>query len=103
MIKGRVCQEKFREDVKALRRYVRRGRSAAMLITCHLVLPFVCRSGTEEYSELHQLLEVISSYLRDFNTIRAAEAAERAAQSKKAEEDKCKGEKNAMCSNGGNI
>jgi len=68
-------------------------RLATILITCHFVLPFGCRSGTEEeYSELHQLLEDISSYLRDFNTIRAAQAAERAAQLKKAEEDKRKGE-----------
>ena len=64
-----------------------------MMRACHVLLPFACRSGTEEeYSELHQLLEDISSYLKDFNAVRVAQAAERASQLKKAEEDKRKGE-----------
>ena len=48
------------------------------------------RSGTEEeYTELQQLLEDISSYLRDFV---AAKAAQKAANKKKDEDDKRKGE-----------
>ena len=50
-----------------------------------------CSSGTEEeYSELYQFLEDISSHMRDFRAIRAAQAEERAALLKKAEEDKRK-------------
>lgn len=52
-----------------------------------------CSSGTEEeYSELHQLLEDISSYMKDFRAMRAAQAEERAALLIKAEEDKRKAE-----------
>ena len=51
------------------------------------------RSGTEEeYTELHQLLEDISSYIRDLSAIQSVQAAERAANRKKIEEDKRKGE-----------
>ena len=50
-----------------------------------------CRSGPkEEYSQLNQLLEDISSYMRDLNAIRATQAQERAAQAKKSEDDKRK-------------
>ena len=52
-----------------------------------------CSSGTEEeYSELQQFLEDISSYMRDFRAIRAAQAEERAALLIKVEEDKRKAE-----------
>ena len=55
-----------------------------------------CSSLTEEvYSELHQFLEDISSYMRDFRAIRAAQAEERVALLKKAEEEKQKAEE--MC------
>ena len=48
------------------------------------------RSGTEEeYTELQQLLEDISSYLRD---VVAAKVAQKAANKKKDEDDKRKGE-----------
>ena len=50
-------------------------------------------SGTEEeYGELSQLLEDISSYLRDIRTIQATQAEERAAQLKKCEMEKRKAE-----------
>lgn len=59
----------------------------------NLFLYFACRSGTEEeFTELHQLLEDISSYMKDLSAIRAVQATEKAAQLKKAEEDKRKGE-----------
>ena len=55
--------------------------------------PITCRSGTEEeYTELNQLLEDISSYMKDFTALRAAQVAKRAVQLKKAQEDKQKGE-----------
>ena len=65
-------------------------------ICCHfmstLAISF-CRSGIEEkYFELNQLLEDISSYVRDLNAIRATQAQERVAQVKKSEDDKHKGE-----------
>ena len=52
-----------------------------------------CSSGTEEeYSELQQLLEDISTYLKDFQALRALQAEEKAAQIRKALADKRKGE-----------
>ena len=57
-----------------------------------LFLYFVCRSGTEEeYTELHQLLEDISIYMKDFSAIRAPQATVKEAQLKKAEENKRNG------------
>ena len=54
---------------------------------------FWCRSSTEEeYSELHQLLEDIHSYFRDFTALKATQAAKRSARLKKLEDDKKKGE-----------
>ena len=51
------------------------------------------RSGTEEeYSELQQLMGDISSYLRDLNAVKVAQAAQKEGQVKKAEEDKRKEE-----------
>ena len=50
-----------------------------------MLLHFACRSGTEEYTELHQLLEDISSYTQDLSASRAAQATIKAAQLKKAE------------------
>ena len=59
----------------------------------HVFLYFACRSGTEEeFTELHQLLEDISSYMKDLSAIRAVQATEKAALQKKIEEDKRKGE-----------
>ena len=54
-----------------------------------------CSSGTEEeYCELHQFLEDISTYMRDFRAtcIRATQVEETAALLIKAEEDKRKAE-----------
>ena len=52
-----------------------------------------CSSGTEEdYSELHQLLEDMSSYMRDFRAIGAVQVEEREALLLKAELDKQKAE-----------
>ena len=52
-----------------------------------------CRSGTEEeYSKQNQLLQDISSCMRDLNAIRVTQAQERAAQVKKSEDDKHKRE-----------
>ena len=41
---------------------------------------------------LHQLLEDIHSYVRDFTALKAAQAAQRGAHLKKLEDDKRKGE-----------
>ena len=61
-----------------------------------MIIWIVCypfSSGTEEeYGELSQLLEDISSYLRDIRTIQATQAEERAAQLKKCEMEKRKAE-----------
>ena len=52
-----------------------------------------CRSGTEEeYTDLHQLLEDIHSYVQDFNALKVTQMAQKAAHLKKLEDDKRKGE-----------
>lgn len=60
-------------------------------VSCCVPVCVCClRSGTEEeYTELQQLLEDISSYLRD---VEAAKVAQKAANKKKDEDDKRKGE-----------
>lgn len=58
-----------------------------------LAIYIYCSSGTEEeYTELHQLLEDISSYMKDFQAIRALQAEEKAAQLRKVQTDKRKAE-----------
>lgn len=54
---------------------------------------FMCRSGTEEdFGELQQLLEDISTYMKDFETLKAAQVAQKVAAQKKVENDKQLGE-----------
>ena len=100
VIKGRACRERLdllvkkykEEDTKALKRYA----SRYLYLSRSFVLPIysACRSGTEEeYTELHQLLEDIQCYLKDFSALRAAQLAEKAAQLKKATIEKNKGKK----------
>ena len=59
-----------------------------------LHFPVSCAASTFPATAflLWQLLEDISSYMKDFTALRAAQVLERAAQLKKAHEDKQKGE-----------
>lgn len=53
----------------------------------------MCRSGTEEdFGELQQLLEDISTYMKDFEALKAAQAAQKVVAQKKVEDDKQRGE-----------
>lgn len=94
-VKGRGCKDRLelllkkyrQEDRKALKRYV------VVNYYYTIIIIFLCSSGTEEeYSELQELLEDVSSYLRDLEDIRAAEAEVKAAKLRKIEADKQKGE-----------